>query len=171
MNLEYLKYSSQMALLNKKCWRGAPFLFLFFPMQGHLPRTQDTPAGSRRLDDAKEARTRTAFVLSRCMSDSLGSYGLYPARPLCPRDSPGKSTGVGCHVLLQGIFLTQGSNPRLCLRHWQAGSLPLVPPGKELEAGSLQRWPMAPDQGVDGEESDCVRWSGQRAACLCSLVD
>ena len=26
------------------------------------------------------------------------------------RDSPGKNTGVGCHSLLQGIFLTQGSN-------------------------------------------------------------
>ena len=25
-------------------------------------------------------------------------------------DSPGKETGVGCHFLLQGIFLTQGSN-------------------------------------------------------------
>ena len=25
-------------------------------------------------------------------------------------DSPGKGTGVGCHALLQGIFLTQGSN-------------------------------------------------------------
>ena len=29
---------------------------------------------------------------------------------LCPRDSLGKNTGVGCHDLLQGIFLTQGSN-------------------------------------------------------------
>ena len=28
-------------------------------------------------------------------------------------DSPGKNTGVGCHGLLQGIFLTQGSDPRL----------------------------------------------------------
>ena len=27
---------------------------------------------------------------------------------LCPWDSPGKNTGVGCHALLQGIFLTQG---------------------------------------------------------------
>ena len=26
---------------------------------------------------------------------------------------PGKSTGVGCHFLLQGIFPTQGSNPGL----------------------------------------------------------
>ena len=28
-------------------------------------------------------------------------------------DSPGKNTGVGCHAFLQGIFLTEGSNPRL----------------------------------------------------------
>jgi len=26
-------------------------------------------------------------------------------------DSAGKNTGVGCHVLFQGIFPTQGSNP------------------------------------------------------------
>ena len=31
----------------------------------------------------------------------------------------------------RGIFLTQGSNPRLLhLQHWQADSLPLAPPGK-----------------------------------------
>ena len=29
---------------------------------------------------------------------------------LCPWDFPGKNTGVGCHFLLQGIFLTQGLN-------------------------------------------------------------
>ena len=32
------------------------------------------------------------------------------SQALCPWNSPGKSTGVGCHSLLQGIFLTQGSN-------------------------------------------------------------
>ena len=32
---------------------------------------------------------------------------------LCPWDSPGKNTRVGCHALLQAIFLTQGSNPGL----------------------------------------------------------
>ena len=32
---------------------------------------------------------------------------------LCPWDSPGENTGVGCHVLLQGIFLTQGWIPHL----------------------------------------------------------
>ena len=39
--------------------------------------------------------------------------GLQPAGLLCPWDSPGKNTGVGCHFLLQGTFPTQGSNPRL----------------------------------------------------------
>ena len=38
---------------------------------------------------------------------------MQPTRLLCPWDSPGKNTGVSCHALLQGIFLTQGLNPRL----------------------------------------------------------
>ena len=67
------------------------------------------------------------------MPDSLRPHGLQSSRLLCPRDSPGKNTRVGCHALLQGIFLTQGLNPRLlCLLHWQAGSLPPVPPGKPV---------------------------------------
>ena len=33
-----------------------------------------------------------------------------PARLLCPRGSPGKNIWVGSHALLQGFFLTQGSN-------------------------------------------------------------
>ena len=52
---------------------------------------------------------------SRCsvVSSSLGPPGLQPARLLCPWDSPGKNPGVGCRFLLQGIFLTQESNPGL----------------------------------------------------------
>ena len=41
---------------------------------------------------------------------------LEPARLLCPWNSPGKNIGVGCHSLLQGIFLTQGSNLSLLHR-------------------------------------------------------
>ena len=53
-------------------------------------------------------------MLSRSVvSDSLQSHGLYPIKLLCPWDFPGKNTGVGCHVLLQGIFPTQGSNSGL----------------------------------------------------------
>ena len=52
---------------------------------------------------------------------------------LCPWGSPGKNTGVGCHALLQGIFLTQESNLcLLCFLHWQVGSLPLAPPHLEI---------------------------------------
>ena len=41
---------------------------------------------------------------------------------------------MGCRFLLQGIFLSQRSNPRdFRLLHGQAGPLPLAPPGKPLE--------------------------------------
>ena len=48
---------------------------------------------------------------------------MYPTRLLCPWDSPGRNTGVGCHSLLQGIFLTLGSNLgllhcRQIIYHW-----------------------------------------------------
>ena len=43
--------------------------------------------------------------------------------------SPGRNTGVGCHALLQGIFLTQDYTLHLLsLLHWQVHSLSLVPP-------------------------------------------
>ena len=35
------------------------------------------------------------------MSDSVQPHRRKPTRILCPWDSPGKSTGVGCHCLLQ----------------------------------------------------------------------
>ena len=54
-------------------------------------------------------------------------HGLQPARFLYPGDFPGKNIGLGCHFLLRGIFLTEGSKP--CLQHWQVGSLPLRPQG------------------------------------------
>ena len=48
-------------------------------------------------------------------------------------DSPGKNTGVGGDVLIQEIFLTQGSNLNLLsLMHWQVGSLPLTSRGKPI---------------------------------------
>ena len=58
-----------------------------------------------------------------------GSYSL----TLCSWNSPGKNTGVGCHALLQRIFLTQGSNLGLlnymnilyCMSHQGSPSLTL----------------------------------------------
>ena len=72
-----------------------------------------------------------ACSVTSVVFDSLWPHGPGPAKLLCPGDSPGKNSGVGCHTLLQGIFPTQGSNLHLlCLLHWQARSLPLAPPGK-----------------------------------------
>ena len=57
---------------------------------------------------------------------TLRPHGLEATRLLCPWDFPSKNPGVGCHFLLQGIFLNQGSNLHfLCLLHWQADSSPL----------------------------------------------
>ena len=84
--------------------------------------------GSHRVkhDWVTNAHTRLDEVLrvdplwkwSRSVgSVSLQPNGLYPTRLLCPWDFPGKSTGVGCHFPLQGIFPTQGTKPGLpCCR-------------------------------------------------------
>ena len=39
----------------------------------------------------------------------------------CPLDFPGKNTGVGCHFLLQGIFLTQGLTHISCNKGFSGG--------------------------------------------------
>ena len=71
------------------------------------------------LECAKGAATCSIVYPWLCVqvapavSNSLGPHGLWPPRRLCPGDFPGKNTGVGCHALLQGIFLTQRSNPCL----------------------------------------------------------
>ena len=69
-----------------------------------------------------EVKVKVLVALS-CPTET---YGLWAASLLCPWNSPGKDTGVGCHSLLQGIYLTQGSNRGLlhcrqilyCLSHW-----------------------------------------------------
>ena len=52
-----------------------------------------------------------ACSVASVVSDSVRPYRLWPARLLCPWDSPGKNTGVSCQVLLLGIFPTRGSKP------------------------------------------------------------
>ena len=49
-----------------------------------------------------------ACALSRIR---LRPRGLQPARLLCPWDSPGKNTGVGCHFLLQEDLPDPGIKP------------------------------------------------------------
>ena len=47
------------------------------------------------------------------VSDSYWPHGLEPTRLLCPWDSPGKRTGVGCHCLLHQWWLVCGFNGNL----------------------------------------------------------
>ena len=56
-----------------------------------------------------ESCSESTYLVSKnvshsVMSNSLWPHGLQPARFLCPRNSPGKNTGVGSHSLLQGSF-------------------------------------------------------------------
>ena len=44
------------------------------------------------------------------MSDSSRPRGLQPTRLLRPWDSPGKSTGVGCHCLLRNIGYVEAND-------------------------------------------------------------
>ena len=65
------------------------------------------------------------YVSCSVISDSLWPHGLQLTRLLCLWNSAGKNIGVGTQSLLQGISLTQGSNPGLphcrqilyCLSH------------------------------------------------------
>ena len=65
------------------------------------------------------------------LSRSVVSDSAIP-RLLCPWDSLDKNTQGGCNVLLQGIFLTQGSNPSLPHCRW---IIYCLSPGKPMNTG------------------------------------
>ena len=92
--------------------------------------------------------SRVGIQVTSVMSDSLWPHGRWPTRLLCPGDSSGKNTGVGCRVL-QGISL---SRDWTCISylHWQVGSLPLEPPG---------RWTVLQSKKLIGT-SLVVQWLG-----------
>ena len=62
------------------------------------------------VHDTQQVLCESESVRRSVVSDSLQPHQLQPGRLLCPWNSLGKNTGVGCHSLLQGIFPTQGSN-------------------------------------------------------------
>ena len=81
-----------------------------------------------------------------------------PGTSVCG-DSAGKNTGVGCHALLQGIFLTKDQTcVALCLLHWQAGSVSLV----QITSKTRNRtaiWSSNPTPGhISGENDNSKRY-------------
>ena len=106
------------------------------------------------------------------VSDSLRPRGLRPVRFLCPWDFPGKNTRTGCHFLLQGIFLTQGSNPIFFrLLHLQAGSLPLGLPGKATGGPTLNHLISLNSEGLRsnslGITKGASHWKSHVLGALC----
>ena len=74
------------------------------------------------LANKKSNGENVIVLFAKSCPTLLRLHGLYPTRLLCPRDFPGKNTGVDCYFLLQGIFNDPGiesSSPAL-----QADSLP-----------------------------------------------
>ena len=71
----------------------------------------------------------------------------------CPWLFPGKNTGVGCHFLLWGIFLTQGSNP--CFLHWQVIILPLSHQGRPTVTTDLHK--LKYEQGWKCDSPSCCQ--------------
>ena len=54
------------------------------------------------VKNKQNLKARLLLLLSRFnVSDSVRPHRQQPTRLLCPWDSPGKNTGVGCHFLLQ----------------------------------------------------------------------
>ena len=60
-----------------------------------------------------------------------------PRQCFCLWDSPGNSTRVGCHALLQGIFPTQGSNLSPAPSALAGGFFTAEPRGKPLKLHHL----------------------------------
>ena len=96
------------------------------------------------------------------VSDSLWPHGLYPARLLCPWDSPGKNTGVGCHFLLQGILLTQGLNRVSCI-----GRQILYPESQGKPYNMRGRWKLV----HFWREWGCSTWNGFNREVKWQILD
>ena len=104
-----------------------------------------------------------ACVLSCSVISDSRPHGLQPTRLLCPWDSPGKNAGVGCHTLLQGIFLTRGSNSHLLqlwhcrkiLYLWTAWEVPSV---ALLELKLPTWWPSTQNEKVASEKHPRWLW-------------
>ena len=86
---------------------------------GHRTGKGQFPFQSQRKAMPKNAQITTQLHSSHTLvSCSVMSNSFTTSRPLCPWDCPGQNTGVGCHFLLEGIFLAQGSNPSLLQCSW-----------------------------------------------------
>ena len=92
------------------------------------------------------------------MSDSSWPHGLQPTRLLHPWDFPGKSTGVGCHCLLQirtiaAFYCSSGvSQVALVVRNLPANA------GEIRDVGFNPRWGRPLEEGI-ATHSSILDWN------------
>ena len=91
-----LQAPPSMEFARQEHWSGLPF-----PTPGDLPALGIEP---RYL--ASPALAGGFFTTAPPGKPFAYAWLLSHVQFLCSRDFPGKNTGVGCHFLLQGIFLT-----------------------------------------------------------------
>ena len=128
----------------KTLWQVFDIIYLYFVV---VVVVLDTKISSRRtntkqVNDSSQMWMKKWKWSRSVVSDSLWPHGLEPIRLLRPWDCPGKSAGVDCHCLLQGIFQTQESNPgllhcrqtlyRLSHQGSYCGTIPLAEPRCDL---------------------------------------
>ena len=91
------------------------------------------------------------------VSDSSWPHGLQPTRLFCPWDFPGKSTGVGCHCLLQNFapaVLNSLEDFLTCAQIQLPNTKDLTPP-----------WPIR--TGVQTSKTSLLQ-EGVLGGCLCA---
>ena len=104
--------SLSMSFSRQEYWNG-----LLFPSPKDLPNQGiklRTPAS--QADSIPSEPSGKSQVAQSCLS--FCDPWTITSRLLCPWNCPAKNTGVGSPSLLQGIFLTQGSNPSLSHCRW-----------------------------------------------------
>ena len=117
-----------------------PSLSWAFCLFLNLPQSRPVSPSSFSLDLAPSFSACSASSLllsaslstpaSSAVSNSVRPHGLEPARLLCPRDFPGKDTGVGCHSLSRGSA-QPGDEPECLTSPALAGRFfTTAPPGK-----------------------------------------
>ena len=88
-------------------WQPTP-VFLPGEFHGQSSLVGYSPWGCKELDVTEHSSFQFSSVAQLCptLCNPMDCS-------LCPWNSPGKNTGEGSHSLVQGIFLTQESNPSL----------------------------------------------------------
>ena len=107
-------------------------LFVFFPFSRLSITQENIQILGRKISLSLLFLLSTGMcVISQSCPTRCRPHGLWSSRLLCPWDFSGKNAGVGCHFLLQKIFLTQALNLHLLsLLHCRWIFLPPVPRGK-----------------------------------------